>query len=42
MRTFMLTTGVLSIGVVAALFLGALGLKQGDMSIHPAIRAFQA
>ncbi len=33
---------MVTIGVVAALFLGALGLRQWVMRIHPAIRAFQA
>jgi hypothetical protein len=33
---------MMTIGVVAALFLGALGMKQWVMRIHPAIRAFQA
>lgn len=35
-------TSMVTIGVVAALFLGALGLQQCVMRIHPAIRAFQA
>ena len=35
-------TSMVTIGVVAALFLGALGLKQCVMHIHPAIRAFHA
>jgi len=37
MRTFMVTTGI-----AVALLLGALGLKQCAVHVHPAIRAFQA
>lgn len=35
-------TSMATIGVVAALFLGALGLEKCVMRIHPSIRAFQA